>query len=136
MVGPVIDAAVPAINAIFSDDSSASRPAGQQPLPLPLQPLTPAQELERQLDRPLELNLKRAEAEIKRVFDSVNDLKHDLKEEFAARGEEIINHIDAILDYHKHQEYNIYLGHIKGGVYVCLDIFHVQNTSRRVGKAS
>ncbi|KAL4793925.1 hypothetical protein BDV19DRAFT_365609 [Aspergillus venezuelensis] len=67
IVGPIIDNAIPAIEAIFSKDSTSPNP-GEDPKP-------PTDE---QLSAPVLIELKRQEGDIKAILQAVQSIKTDL----------------------------------------------------------
>ncbi|KAJ7868665.1 hypothetical protein B0H13DRAFT_1896996 [Mycena leptocephala] len=97
-VGPVIDVAVPVLDAIFSDSSSPS------PIADPL-------------SQPLTINLRRTEQQINEVLDSVKKMESTLQRSIKSAVGEISNKIDdavgeiagrinTLMDYHQHMYYH------------------------------
>ena len=146
--GPIIDTAIPAARAIFSDDSkppdspppvpaSNAAPAKSDPAPPPL-------DIKSQILEPLDINLKKTEAQIGTVLESVNHLQSNLEEEFKQTAESLGGEIlDAfnekmkdVLDYHHHSEYINHLNaitaarlviHFIGSYSSSKRVYHIMN---------
>jgi len=91
-IGPIIDVAVPALSAIFSDDPalgySSITPSTQDPL-----------------EQPLTVNLKRSEEDIKLFLKTVSDIKDTLSTEIENVAERVLARIEKLQEYHKHRRY-------------------------------
>lgn len=105
--GPIIDAAVPAMQAIFSDNSAPPRDPAVAPPPS-----------EDALDQPLVINLRQNTQAINKLLDQVTNLKDTLNSKIMEVADKVEEVSTRLIQYHKHHDYITFKGKIESKTYV------------------